>query len=87
MMLTLVTRFPHTEPSIMPDNQNASDKKSAATQSDNEKELQEELRREAAEGKGAVGDAATNRNLSGSSTWETLPEGDAKSGSAPKDSK
>jgi hypothetical protein len=47
------------------------------TQSDSEKALQEELRREAAEGKGSVGDAARNNNLSGSSTWETLPEDDS----------
>lgn len=71
----------------MPDNQDASDRKSAATQSDNEKELQDELRREAAEGKGAVGDAAANRNLSGSSTWETLPDDSAKDGSASGESK
>jgi len=73
----------------MPDNQNDPQKKSASpdAQSDGEKELQEELRREAAEGKGAVGDAASNRNLSGSSTWETLPDDDAKGGSAHEDSK
>ena len=47
------------------------------TQSDSEKALQEELRREAAEGKSSVGDAAKNHNLSGSSTWETLPEDDS----------
>ena len=47
------------------------------TQSDSEKALQEELRREAAEGKGSVGDAARNSNLSGSSTWETLPDDDS----------
>ena len=41
---------------------------------DSEESLQEELRREAAEGSGSVGDTKANRNLSGSSTWETLPE-------------
>jgi len=46
-------------------------------QSDSEKALQEELRREAAEGKSSVGDAGKNSNLSGSSTWETLPEDDS----------
>ncbi|MGH7622044.1 MAG: hypothetical protein ACREMU_06855, partial [Gemmatimonadaceae bacterium] len=68
----------------MPDNKNTPDKKNGSpeTQSEGEKELQEELRREAAEGKGSVGDAGDNRNLSGSSTWETLPDGDAKDGSA-----
>lgn len=45
------------------------------TKSDSEKMLQDELRREAGEGKGSVGDAAKNSNLSGSSTWETLPDG------------
>lgn len=73
----------------MPDNQNDPHEKNASpeTQSDGEKALQEELRREASEGKGTVGDAASNRNLSGSSTWETLPDGDAKDGSAREDSK
>jgi hypothetical protein len=47
------------------------------TQSDSEKALQEELRREATEGKGSVGDTARNNNLSGSSTWETLPDDDS----------
>jgi hypothetical protein len=36
--------------------------------------LQEELRREELEGRDLIGDTRTNRNLSGSSTWETLPE-------------
>lgn len=65
----------------MSDNKNHDGKKGASdAQSDSEKELQEELRREASEGKGSVGDAAKNSNLSGSSTWETLPEdgGDKK---------
>ena len=48
------------------------DQKKSAT--DDDAALQEELRREAAEGKGLTGDAAQNRNLSGSSTWETLPD-------------
>ena len=56
------------------------DKKDAGnksdSESDNEKALQEELRREAAEGKGSIGDAGKNNNLSGSSTWETLPDDD-----------
>jgi hypothetical protein len=41
---------------------------------DSEESLQEELRREAAEGSGSIGDTNANRNLSGSSTWETLPD-------------
>lgn len=36
--------------------------------------IQKELQREEAEGKGLIGDEAKNRNLSGSSTWETLPD-------------
>jgi hypothetical protein len=60
----------------MSDNKNETDKMSDA-KSDSEKALQDELRREAAEGKGSVGDAAKNNNLTGSSTWETLPDDDA----------
>jgi hypothetical protein len=60
----------------MSDNKNQAGKKSDA-KSDSEKALQDELRREAAEGKGSVGDAAKNNNLTGSSTWETLPDDDA----------
>jgi len=37
-------------------------------------EVQRELKREAGEGKGDIGDLGTNRNLSGSSTWDTLPD-------------
>ncbi len=58
----------------MTDNTHDAGKK-GDTQSDSEKALQDELRREASEGKGSVGDAAKNSNLSGSSTWETLPDG------------
>ena len=36
--------------------------------------LQAELRREAAEGRTLGGDLATDRTLSGSSSWVTLPE-------------
>jgi hypothetical protein len=60
----------------MSDNKNESGKKSSAKE-DSEKALQDELRREASEGKGSVGDAAKNNNLTGSSTWETLPDEDA----------
>ena len=42
--------------------------------------LQKELNRESREGDDSVGDVGSNRNLSGSSTWETLP-GDRKSSS------
>ena len=36
-----------------------------------ERALQEELRREAEEGRNDVGDLGTNRNLTGSSSWDT----------------
>ena len=63
----------------MSDNTNEAGKKGASdSMSDSETALQEELRREAAEGKGSVGDAAKNNNLTGSSTWETLPDDDKK---------
>jgi hypothetical protein len=48
-----------------------------AGQADDEEALQEELRREAAEGRDAIGDVASDRTLSGSSTWVTLPDQDA----------
>ncbi len=41
---------------------------------DNEDNLQEELDRESVEGVDSVGDVGSNRNLSGSSSWETLPK-------------
>jgi hypothetical protein len=52
-------------------------KTTSNTQSDSEKALQEELRREAAEGQESIGDAGRNSNLWGSSSWETLPEDDS----------
>jgi hypothetical protein len=45
--------------------------------SDSESSLQKELSRETAEGADSVGDVGSNRTLTGSSTWETLP-GDGK---------
>jgi hypothetical protein len=39
-----------------------------------EEALEAELSREAAEGADLLGDTKQNRNLSGSSTWETLPD-------------
>jgi hypothetical protein len=39
-----------------------------------ERALQEELRREAEEGRNDVGDIGENRNLTGSSTWDTLKD-------------
>jgi hypothetical protein len=46
--------------------------------SDTESSLQNELRRETAEGSDSVGDVGSNRTLTGSSTWETLPSGAKK---------
>jgi hypothetical protein len=43
-------------------------------QPDSEAALQEELKREAREVSGSVGDVSADRNLTGSSTWTTLPE-------------
>jgi hypothetical protein len=44
-------------------------------QADTEVSLQKELARESAEGADSVGDIGSNRTLTGSSTWETLPGG------------
>jgi hypothetical protein len=47
--------------------------------------VQDEIRREEREGRDLPGDTRANRNLTGSSTWETLPDGtDAADGSSPK---
>jgi hypothetical protein len=43
---------------------------------DTEAALQAELLRESAEGGKLVGDMESNRNVSGSSSWDTLPEAD-----------
>lgn len=48
---------------------------------DDDGRLQEELNREAEEGEDSIGDVGSNRNLSGSSTWETLPN----EGKSPRD--
>jgi hypothetical protein len=50
----------------------------AGKRNDDEAGLQEELNREASEGADSIGDVGSNRTLSGSSTWETLPDGSAK---------
>lgn len=46
------------------------------TNGDTETALQAELYREAAEGAKLVGDMQSNTNVSGSSSWTTLPEAD-----------
>ena len=53
---------------------------------DTDASLQKELGRETVEGRDSVGDVGSNRNLSGSSTGETLPSGKKKApnGSAAK---
>ena len=63
-------------------------KDNAQNQSDSEARLQDELSRESSEGADSIGDVASNRTLSGSSTWETLPD-DASSaeGAGSKDRK
>ena len=54
--------------------QNSGDSRGDPT-TGSETPLQRELLREADEGSDAIGDVRQNRNLSGSSTWETLPAG------------
>jgi hypothetical protein len=54
---------------------------------DTEASLQSELSREAAEGSDSIGDVASNRTVSGSSTWETLPDRSAGGARAPKSGK
>ena len=58
--------------------------------SDTDDSLQKELSREAAEGADSIGDVGKNRTLSGSSSWETLPDGEKsgkESGQSPKQDK
>lgn len=52
------------------------DSKSAKS-SDSEAALQEALEKESVEGKDSIGDAGKNTNLTGASTWNTLPEDEA----------
>ena len=47
---------------------------------DTEESLAKELEKESAEGKDSVGDVKSNRNLSGASSWDTLPDDQAGSG-------
>jgi hypothetical protein len=46
----------------------------SAESNDSEQELERELARESKEGGDVIGDMRENRHLSGSSTWETLPD-------------
>jgi hypothetical protein len=52
--------------------QDESTRSDASGAQDTDKALQKELHREAGEGSGGVGDVSSNRNVSGSSTWETM---------------
>lgn len=54
---------------------------------DSDASLQNELAREAAEGADSIGDVASNRTLSGSSSWETLPDEAADTGRTSKSEK
>ena len=56
------------------------DNKAPAGGGDTEDALREELEREGKEAKGGIGDVASDRNLSGSSSWLTEPK-DSSSGS------
>ena len=62
------------------DNRNMS---GAAKDKDSEESLEKELSREAAEGADSIGDVGSNRTLSGSSSWETLPD-ESSAGANPK---
>lgn len=56
-----------------------------STAKDGSDAVQNEIRREKKEGRDLLGDTRDNRNVSGSSTWETLPDNtDAADGSSPK---
>jgi hypothetical protein len=64
------------------------DKRNKSRESrDTEASLKNELAREAAEGADSIGDVASNRTVSGSSSWETLPHGAAGGGRAKKSGK
>ncbi|MGH7652418.1 MAG: hypothetical protein ACREMS_11335 [Gemmatimonadaceae bacterium] len=57
--------------------QNPKDEKNRNVDDSDEK-VQEELRRETGEGQDLKGDVTQNRNLTGSSTWTTLPDSPKK---------
>ena len=69
-------------PSNNPDD--ATKKGNSGEGSDSEDSLQAELQKESAEGAGSIGDVKSNRNVTGASSWDTLPDksdnGDSKSG-------
>ena len=57
----------------MTDKENDTRDKSADP-ADTDESLEKELSREAAEGADSIGDVGSNKTLSGSSSWETLPD-------------
>ena len=59
----------------------------SAKPGDTEASLQKELSRETAEGAGSIGDVGSNRTLTGSSSWETLPTKPDAGGNTPKTGK
>jgi hypothetical protein len=62
---------------------NNEERKGSSTQGgDTEESLAKELEKESAEGKDSVGDLNSNRNLSGASSWDTLPDGESDSASS-----
>jgi hypothetical protein len=64
------------------------DKRNKATESaDTEESLQQELSRETTEGEDSIGDIRSNRTVTGSSSWETLPAKPDAGRSAPKSGK
>lgn len=50
------------------------DRNKRSDAADTEASLQDELSREAAEGTDSIGDIESNRTVTGSSSWATLPE-------------
>jgi hypothetical protein len=57
----------------MADKMNKSGDK-AQSGDDSEEKLQKELERASKEGSDSIGDVGSDRNLSGASSWETLPD-------------
>jgi len=59
----------------MADDRNSTNRdKQASSGNDSEDALRDELQRESNEARGGIGDVASDRNLSGSSSWLTEPK-------------
>ena len=54
---------------------------------DTDADVQDELARESTEGADSIGDVGKNRTVSGSSSWETLPDKGVGGGGASKPGK